>query len=143
MSHAEMGIEGLESTIQKTHEWIKQLEAALRWEDRHFAYLALRAVLHALRDRLPLPTASRLGDQLPLLIRGIYYEDWSPTRPQKMARWPEEFLAIVANAFPKEEHLDALGMTRAVFGVLGNRVSDGEMCLLKANLPASWSVLWD
>ena len=143
MSHTETGIDGLEKTIQKTNEWIKELEMALGWEDRHFAYLALRAVLHLLRDRLPLATVSHLGDQLPMLVRGIYYENWSPTRHPETARRPEDFLALLAESFPKEDDFDALRMARAVFGVLGTHLSDGEMRIIKANLPAAWSVFWD
>lgn len=143
MSHTETGIDALEGTIKKTNEWIKDIETALGWEDRHFAYLALRTVLHALRDRLPLAPASHLGDQLPLLIRGIYYENWSPTRHHELARTPEDFLALLEEAFPKEDDLDALGMARAVFEVLGNHVSEGEMRIVRACLPGSWSVFWD
>lgn len=143
MSHTDTGIDALEGTIKKTHEWIKELEQALGWQDRHFAYLALRAVLQTLRDRLPLAPASHLGDQLPLLIRGIYYENWSPTRHHDLMRKPEDFLARITEFFPKEDNLDALGLTRAVFGVMANHVSEGEMRILKANLPATWSVFWE
>jgi anti-anti-sigma factor len=48
------------------------------WEDRHLAYHALRTVLQALRDWLPVDEAAALGAQLPLLIRGFYYEHWHP-----------------------------------------------------------------
>jgi uncharacterized protein (DUF2267 family) len=32
--------------------WLNELMAELGWDDRHRAYQALRAVLHALRDHL-------------------------------------------------------------------------------------------
>ena len=41
-----------DSTVQKTQIWLKDLMSQLDWQDRpHKAYLALRTVLHALRDR--------------------------------------------------------------------------------------------
>lgn len=43
----------------------------LDWQDRHAAYLALRATLHALRDRLTVEEVAELGAQLPMLIRGF------------------------------------------------------------------------
>ena len=46
-------------------------------EHPHKAYLALRTVLHALRDRLTLEEAVQLGAQLPMLVRGFYYEGWT------------------------------------------------------------------
>jgi len=36
----------------------------------------LGAVLHALRDRLQIGLAVHLGAQLPLLVRGLYYDQW-------------------------------------------------------------------
>jgi uncharacterized protein (DUF2267 family) len=33
-------------------------------------------MLHALRDRLPPEIAVHLSAQLPMLVRGIYYEGW-------------------------------------------------------------------
>jgi len=42
-----------DTTIQKTHVWLNELMSDLDWQERpHKAYLALRTVLHALRDRL-------------------------------------------------------------------------------------------
>ena len=37
-------------------------------------------MLHTLRDRLTVDVAAKLAAQLPTLIRGIYYEDWDPSR---------------------------------------------------------------
>ena len=41
-----------DQTMQKTYLWISDLMKELHWQDRHKAYLALRAVLQTLRDRL-------------------------------------------------------------------------------------------
>jgi len=58
------------TTLQKTNLLLKQLGDTLHWDDHHKAYHGLRAVLHALRDRLPVPEAAHLGAQLPMLVRG-------------------------------------------------------------------------
>lgn len=42
----------LADTLQKTHLWLQEVQAELGWEDEAKAYLALKATLHTLRDRL-------------------------------------------------------------------------------------------
>jgi uncharacterized protein (DUF2267 family) len=74
-------------SIQKTDIWLKQAALELKWRDRHKTYIALRAVLHALRDRVTNREAVQLGAQLPTVIRGIYYEGW--TLPDKSRRVSE------------------------------------------------------
>ena len=55
-----------------------------------------RAVLHALRDRIgPIHTA-QLGAQLPMLVRGLYYEGWRANAAPTHERHREAFLAHVA-----------------------------------------------
>lgn len=52
MATASTGLQVFDSTLQKTNLWLKEVMAELGWDDRHAAYLAVRSVLHALRDRL-------------------------------------------------------------------------------------------
>lgn len=73
------GLEVFDRTLHKTHAWLKAIMEELGTEDRHKAYLALRAVLHALRDRLTVEEVAQLAAQLPMLVRGLYYEGWDPT----------------------------------------------------------------
>lgn len=74
---AQMSVTGLDvfdSTLQKTNEWLQQIMQQLGTDSRQEAYIGLRATLHTLRDRLPLEVVAHLGAQLPMLVRGIYYE---------------------------------------------------------------------
>jgi uncharacterized protein (DUF2267 family) len=69
------GLEIFDTTVQKTHIWLNEIMDELGWEDNwHRAYLALRTVLHELRDHLTTEEATDLGAQLPMLVRGFYYE---------------------------------------------------------------------
>lgn len=51
-------LEMLDTMLQKTHEWLQDVMTELHWDSRQKAYTALRAVLHALRDRLTVEEAT-------------------------------------------------------------------------------------
>ncbi|MES9538897.1 DUF2267 domain-containing protein [Actinomadura sp. NPDC000600] len=72
------GIHGLDKSIDTTNRWIADMAAAFGTEDRRFAYRVLRAWMHTLRDRLTVDAAAHLAAQLPELLRGVYYDGWSP-----------------------------------------------------------------
>ena len=57
------GLDVFDSSIHQTNVWLKSIMGRLDTDDRHRAYLALRATLHALRDRLPPEVAVHLGAQ--------------------------------------------------------------------------------
>ena len=80
-------------TLQKTNMWLNQIMEIMGWEDRHAAYTALRAILHALRDRLTVQEAAQHAAQLPMLIRGIDYEGWNPAHTPAPERHLDQFLA--------------------------------------------------
>jgi uncharacterized protein (DUF2267 family) len=130
------------NTLQKTHLWLKELMEELWWEDQHRAYLALRATLHALRDRLTVDEATHLGAQLPMLIRGFYYEGWSPAGKPVKERHKEEFFTHVKEYFTREEDVDAEKIVRAVFKVLSKRITEGEIEDIKHILPPELRELW-
>jgi uncharacterized protein (DUF2267 family) len=67
-----IGVSALDHTVQETNIWLKRIQDEFQLENGQQAHSALRAVLHALRDRLPPDVAIKLGAQLPILIRGIY-----------------------------------------------------------------------
>ena len=90
---SEQGLETIETTTQKTHKWSARIAESMRME-KHDAWKSLRSVLRTLRDRLPRDLGVHFGAQLPMLVRGLYYEAWEPSKvPIKMSR--EEFRAVV------------------------------------------------
>jgi uncharacterized protein (DUF2267 family) len=136
------GLEVFDTTIQKTNSWLKALMQELHREDRRKAYLALRATLHALRDRLTVEEVAQLGAQLPMLIRGFYYEGWDPSRKPLKIRDKAEFLALIEDEFRTDERLDPELIARAVFKVLAERVTAGEIEDVKHIMPAQIRELW-
>lgn len=136
-------ITAFDSTLHKTNVWLKELQEELDWKpsDHQKTYHALRAVLHVLRDRLTPQEASDFAAQLPMLIRGFYYEGWNPSRtPTSDNR--EEMLAKIAEHFETDASVEAETITRAVFKVVQKHVSEGEVEDIKAALPKSIRELW-
>jgi len=131
-----------DGTLEKTNLWIREVMTELGWKDRHRAYLALRGVLHALRDRLQADEAVHLGAQLPMLVRGFYYEGWRPSETPKKERHREQFLEHVREAFPRDEEIDGERVARAVFAVLARRVTEGEIGDVKGMMPEEVRGLW-
>lgn len=135
-------IAGLQSSLQKTERWLSDIGRELGWSDPRKAYQALRGGLHALRDRLPLEEAAHLGAQLPMVIRGLYYEGWAPARkPAKLSR--EQFLERIRAAFGRSRAPDPANVARAVFHVLQRHVTPGELRDVCGALPRTYRDLWD
>ncbi len=136
------GLDVFDRTIQLTNIWLKELMEKLGTDDRHRAYLALRSVLHALRDRLTVEEAADLAAQLPMLIRGIYYEGYHPADKPLKERHREEFLAHIREQFRKDPEVDAEAIVRAVFALLDEKITRGEIEDVRHALPRHIRELW-
>ena len=89
----------IENTIDITNTWLKELMEELECEDAKQAYHALATVLHALNDRLTVVEAAGLAAQLPMLIRGLYYEGWARAGKPVKDRKREAFFGHISAAF--------------------------------------------
>jgi uncharacterized protein (DUF2267 family) len=136
------GLDVFDTTRHKTNSWLNDLMQVLGWSDRDKAYSALKATLHALRDRLTVEEVAQFGAQLPTLIRGFYYEGWDPTGKPLRIRHKEEFLSRIEQHFRGDDRIDPERVARAVFRVLAQRVSEGEIEDVKHVLPAEIQDLW-
>ena len=137
------GIDAFDKTLQKTHVWLNEIMQEMGWEsERHKAYLGLRTVLHALRDRLTVEEAVQLGAQLPMLIRGFYYEGWKLSGKPVRERHEEEFLSHIKAVFRDDVTVDPKRLARAVLKLLASRVSAGEIEDIQHLLPRELRALW-
>jgi len=126
--------EVFEKTLHTTQAWLDEIAAAIG-PDRRVAWHALGAVLHALRDRLPLELAVHLGAQLPLLIRGAYYEQWRPADQPAASRHFEAFVAAVAEGLGRTRPVNPAEATAAVFRCLARHVDAGQITKTLGALP--------
>ena len=136
------GLDVFDTTVHKTNSWLHDLTQILRWPDKHKVYTALRTTLLALRDRLTVIEVAHLGAQLPMLVRGFYYEGWDPANKPVKERHREQFLAHIEQQFKNDDSVDPEAVARAVFFVLEHRVSEGEIEDIKQILPAEIRDLW-
>ncbi len=135
-------IAAFEKTVQRTYEWIDDVAFHLQTQDRKTAYAVLRATLHALRDRLDLNEGAQLAAQMPMLLRGLYYEEWDPSTQANKERHKEYFLARVREGLRNYEHLDVERAVRAVFMALESNISRGEVKDVVSLLPRDLRDLW-
>ncbi len=136
------GLDVFDTTVQETNEWLRAINEAMGWGDRQLAYQALRGTLHAVRDHLTVDEAAHFAAQLPLLVRGIYYDSWDPSQVPVRERHREQFLARVAAAFERTRPVDPERAAQAVLRVLSTRISAGESDDVRQMLPEAVRALW-
>jgi uncharacterized protein (DUF2267 family) len=106
------------------------------------AWHVLSVVLQRIRDRLPLPLAAHLGAQLPMLIRGVYYDQFDPNALPGDRMTREQFIEDVADGLSDTRPVDPLMAIGAVFGVLSRHVSEGQIRKVCDALPRSIRNMW-
>ena len=78
------------------------------------------------RDRLTVEEAVQLGAQLPMLVRGFYYEGWNPKGKPRKERHKEDFLAHIKDAFKEDYTSRPESIARAVFNTIARHASPGQ-----------------
>lgn len=128
------GLPVFDHTLQLTHIWLDEISAEIG-PDRALAWKVLSAVLQTLRDRLPLGLAAHLGAQLPILVRGIYYEEFDPESVAPDIHGAYEFVQRVEEGLDDTRTVDPKDAIIAVFNVLMRHLSEGQMAKVRRSLP--------
>jgi len=136
------GIQALDTAIQATEDWISALMQRLGWQDREKIYLALVVTLHALRDSLARDEAAYLGIQLPVLLRGLYFEGWHPSSRIARAKSLSGFLERIQEGIHRDPGIDAEQVAHVVFSLLAERLPAGELEDAKAATPSALRMFW-
>jgi uncharacterized protein (DUF2267 family) len=128
-----------ETSMEKTNLILKDIERAYDWptDRRHQSFLALRTVLHLLRDRLPVAEAAQFGAQLPTILRGVYYDGWNPNQvPVRLNR--DDFLYQVRQDFPFDVDGGTENLVRTVLDALRRHITEGEWNDVRSNMPQEY-----
>lgn len=136
------GISTLDHAPQIFAEWLNELCDDLGWQKPR-AYLLLRETLHVIRDFLTVDEAADLAAQLPVLVRGIYYDGWNPSSTPVKPRNKSDLLQRIEARFQKEPLEDPERAVAAVFDLLRRHVSSGEFEQVKNAMRKPIQELWD
>ncbi|MBX3502678.1 MAG: DUF2267 domain-containing protein [Alphaproteobacteria bacterium] len=135
------GLEVFDKTVQTTNIWLDEVMADVG-PDRQVAWHVLGAVLRALRDRIPPELAAHLGAQLPLLVRGAYYDGFRPGARPSRIRDPDEFLAHVGEGLTDTRPVNVQDAVTSVFTVLSAHLPRGQCEKVRNALPQALKAMW-
>lgn len=128
--------------VQKAEEFIGEVAFELGDPtDKVKAARVLRAVFHAFRDWVTPAESLQLISQLPMFIKAIYVDGWKIKDSGQHNRHLGDFIEAVREADDIRNNGDfvtdyeAKEAIQAVFRVLKNHVSEGEVHDLIAVLP--------
>jgi len=125
----------IDRSVEKAHVWLNEVARELSTEDAQYAYRVLRAFLHALRDHLRVEEAAQLAAQLPIFVRGVFYEGWTPSRTPERARDLDSFLRRIAGEAGLAGETEASFAASAASRVLSRHISAGEAASVLHALP--------
>lgn len=128
-------------SMQQTQVWLKELRDNGDLANLEEALTVLRVVLHQLRDRLTVAEAVDLGAQLPIVIRGIYYEGWKPAQvPHKVHNRQKFIDETLIKLLPLKVHTERA--IRDVFAILAHHCDPGEISDVIGQMPEELKGLW-
>lgn len=136
------GLEVFDKTIHETNSYVKIVMRELETDDRRMAFGALRGALHALRDNLDVQVGAHLAAQLPMLVRGLFYEGWNPEAAPARARHLDEFLELVSQHLPPQLQRYPEEAARSAFAALRERVDNGELQKVIGCMAKGLHTLW-
>jgi uncharacterized protein (DUF2267 family) len=136
-----MGLDVFDRSAQVTHIWLNEISDRIG-PDRKLAWHVLSAVLRVLRDKLRPEDAAHLAAQLPLFVRGSFYEQYRPAQQPLALRSQEEFVQRIQDSFGDVRPVDPEAAAKAVFAVLQHHIDPGEIAKVRHALPEGIRALW-
>ena len=117
-------------------------------DDKETAFRIMRAVLRALRNQITIEESFKLLPQLPMVIKGLYVEQWKISKKPEHVRTVHDFVSAVRHEDrPVGAHdlftfKDGVNAVMAVFKVLRAHVSEGEIDDIISVMPGPLKELW-
>ncbi|ACO80737.1 hypothetical protein AvCA_46310 [Azotobacter vinelandii CA] len=134
-------VDVLSKSVQQTSIWLDEVTELLETDDKETAYQALRAVLMCVRDRIGVDNAAHLAAQLPVLIRGVFYDGFHPAAEPSRERTREAFLTKIHGSVTNLG-VDSEKAARAVLEVMARHIDPHETEKVAGMFPAELRDLW-
>ena len=135
------GLDVFDKTLQTTNIWLDDIMSVLG-PDRRLAWRVLSGVLHTIRDHLPAELSAHVSAQLPLLIRGAYFDRWRPSTTPDGIRSQEAFLARIHDELAQSRPVGAQDAAAAVMKTLNVHLEPGLIEKIRSSLPEEIRRLW-
>lgn len=135
------GLDVFDTTLQTTNHWLNQIMQTIG-PDRKLAWRVLGVVLHKIRDRVPVELAAHLGAELPLLVRGVYYDQFEPAKQPTEWRSFKEFMDEVGKGLSDARPVNVRDAIHAVFATLSRHVPAGQIRKIQEALPKEIRSSW-
>lgn len=131
-----------ERTTHEAHEWVNDLAGRTGWTNEREVLRLLRTVLAKVRDHLPVNEMAQFSAQLPIILRGMFYEGWQPKVTPVHERHAPQFVAAIEEKVGDVIAYRGVTDIKAVFNVINAHVSRGEVEDVRACLPQELRDLW-
>ena len=138
---ATTGLEVFDRTLHITNLWLDEICAEIG-PDKHLAWHVLGAVLRSIRDELLIGQSAHLAAQLPLLVRGAYFDQYRPAAQPAAERSQEDFLARIRHELAATRPVRPDHAASAVMRTLNRHITGGQIKKVRDALPKSVRALW-
>ncbi len=138
---AATGLEVFDRTLHTTNQWLDEISAEIG-PDRHLAWHVLGAVLRSIRDELLVDQAAHLAAQLPLLVRGAYFDQYRPAAQPFSTRSQDEFTARIREELAGSRPVRPDLAATAVMRTLNRHLTEGQIKKARDALPKGVRALW-
>lgn len=138
---ATTGLEVFDRTLHTTNLWLDEINAEIG-PDRHLAWHVLGAVLRSIRDEILVEQSSHFAAQLPLLIRGAYFDQYRPATQPAAARSHDDFIARIQHEMDGARPVNVQQAAIAVMRTLNRHITEGQVKKVRDALPKGVRAMW-
>jgi uncharacterized protein (DUF2267 family) len=138
---ATTGLEVFDKTLHTTNLWLDEISAEIG-PDRHLAWHVLGAVLRSIRDEMQVEQSAHFAAQLPLLIRGAYFDQYRPAAQPASARSHDDFVARIQHDLSGSRPINAEAAAATVMRTLNRHVTGGQVRKVRDALPKGVRAMW-
>jgi uncharacterized protein (DUF2267 family) len=137
------GLRSFDHSLMETREWIKDIKDELKYDNDEDAYESTRAILHVVRDRLTIEEAANFASQLPMLLKGVYYESYRPEKTPLKIKDPQAFFDRVSEELPQDKKNESSRITKAFMKVVRKHVTEGLLEKMENQFPENLKEIFE